>query len=127
MRDLRSEVLELFAEFESDEPMVLRLLQERQRKAAYHAEYDAERAKKVRCVPALKAKRKEQAARYERKRWQRTKADARALERNRARRRAAHAKLKADPVRLAAWKTKQAVHSANHAARKRASRRREAA
>ena len=121
MRNLQAEVSELFAEFENNEAEMLGALHWRQHKAELQAAYDAERAKLIRCVPALRNKRTAQLQKYNKKKWQQTKANPVARAAHNKRRMAAYARLKADPERLAIAKAKQAIHSRNHAKRKRES------
>lgn len=120
MRDIRAEVLEIFAELSAPADAIFQASFDRQeRRALYAKQYDAERAKVIRCDPRLRAKRIEQQSRYERKRWQRIKADEKLRAAHNAKRRAAHARLKADPGRLDRSRQKQQVYSSRHAAKRR--------
>jgi hypothetical protein len=124
MRNLRSDVEDLFAEFSStDDARYQAAFDDQQRRALYAQAYDAERAKEIRVDPALRAKRKASHALYEKKRWLKTKADRVALEAHRAKRRSAHDRLKRDPARHAVAKAKQVKHSERHAQKRRANHR----
>jgi len=118
---MRADIAEMFTELSADgcASDFQAAFERRQQKARYAQEYDAERAKWIRCVPALKKRLKEIQSAYEKRKWQKTRADERLRAAHNANRRAAHARLKADPERLAIAKRKQAVHSRNHSLRRR--------
>lgn len=120
MSRLQLEILELFAEQQGHvhDRAFANALDWRQRKAAWQAAYDAARAKLIRCVPELRAKRKASQSAYEKRRWQKVRADEARRRAHNAKRRAAHARLKADPRRLAVAKAKQAVHSRRQTSRR---------
>jgi len=89
------EVLELFAECQvSDAADFQAAFDREQRRALYAREYDAERAKRIKCDATLRAKRKASWSAYEKRRWKRIKADPILLAAHNAKRMAAHWRAK---------------------------------
>lgn len=117
MKNLQREILEEFASFNCADYELEQSFEYHARQLVKQRVWDEAARVRRATDPVRKLKFKAQQTKYEKKRWQLTKDSAKARLASNAKRMAAYARLKADPVRWAAAKAKQAVHAANHKAR----------